>query len=149
MRDVWHLQSRFSNRSGTRAYRLLGHPKFRAAYDFMLLRAETGGAEPELATWWADFQVASEVEQKKLLASLTKTAPRKRRRRRKPAVKINKMTKEIAYIGLGSNLATPEAQINTARNAITALPEVFEDAFPVYIAALLCSHKISRIILMP
>lgn len=87
MRDVWHLQSRFSNRSGTRAYRLLGHPKFRAAYDFMLLRAETGGAEPELATWWADFQVASEVEQKKLLASLTKTAPRKRRRRRKPAVK--------------------------------------------------------------
>ncbi|NYT47396.1 MAG: 2-amino-4-hydroxy-6-hydroxymethyldihydropteridine diphosphokinase [Candidatus Methanofishera endochildressiae] len=39
------------------------------------------------------------------------------------------MTKEIAYIGLGSNLATPEAQINTARNAITALPEVFEDAF--------------------
>ena len=39
------------------------------------------------------------------------------------------MTKEIAYIGLGSNLATPEAQINTARNAITALPEVSEDAF--------------------
>ncbi|MBT4147621.1 MAG: 2-amino-4-hydroxy-6-hydroxymethyldihydropteridine diphosphokinase [Gammaproteobacteria bacterium] len=39
------------------------------------------------------------------------------------------MTKEIAYIGLGSNLATPEIQINTARNAITALPEVSEVAF--------------------
>ena len=39
------------------------------------------------------------------------------------------MTKEIAYIGLGSNLATPEAQINTARNAITDLPGVSEVAF--------------------
>jgi poly(A) polymerase len=87
MRDVWHLQSRFNNRTGTRAYRLLGHPKFRAAYDFMLLRAETGGAEPELATWWTDFQFASEGEQKKMLANATKNSPRKRRHRRKPAVK--------------------------------------------------------------
>lgn len=87
MRDIWGLQSRFSNRSGTRAYRLLGHPKFRAAYDFLLLRAETGGADPELASWWADFQVASEVQQKKMLASISKTSPKKRRRRRKPTLK--------------------------------------------------------------
>jgi len=87
MRDVWGLQARFENRNGARAYRLLGHPKFRAAYDFMLLRAETGGAEPELAAWWTEFQVASETEQKKMLANLSRTAPRKRRRRRKPAVK--------------------------------------------------------------
>ena len=87
MRDVWGLQARFNNRSGSRAYRLLGHPKFRAAYDFMLLRAETGGAEPELASWWTDFQFASEAEQKKMLASVTKNSPRKRRRRRKPAIK--------------------------------------------------------------
>ena len=39
------------------------------------------------------------------------------------------MTKEIAYIGLGSNLATPEVQINTARQAITDLPGVSETAF--------------------
>ncbi|OQK15981.1 poly(A) polymerase [Methyloprofundus sedimenti] len=87
MRDIWGLQARFSNRSGTRAYRLLGHPKFRAAYDFLLLRAETGGAEPELASWWADFQIASEVQQKKMIASISKTSPKKRRRRRKPTVK--------------------------------------------------------------
>jgi len=87
MRDVWGLQARFDNRNGSRVYRLLGHPKFRAAYDFMLLRAETGGAEPELASWWTDFQFASELEQKKMLANISRNPPRKRRRRRKPAVK--------------------------------------------------------------
>lgn len=87
MRDIWGLQSRFNNRTGTRAYRLLGHPKFRAAYDFLLLRAETGGAEPELASWWTDFQIASEVQQKKMIAGISKSSPKKRRRRRKPTVK--------------------------------------------------------------
>ena len=87
MRDVWSLQARFNSRNGARAYRLLGHPKFRAAYDFMLLRAETGGADPELATWWTKFQIVSSAEQKEMLASLTKRTTGKRRRRRKPAVK--------------------------------------------------------------
>ncbi len=87
MRDVWGLQVRFSNRGGTRAYRLLGHPKFRAAYDFMLLRVETGEEAPELATWWTEFQTVSEKEQKKMLDRLHKSSTGKRRRRRKPAVK--------------------------------------------------------------
>ncbi|WP_221897496.1 polynucleotide adenylyltransferase PcnB [Bathymodiolus japonicus methanotrophic gill symbiont] len=87
MRDVWGLQSRFCHRNGTRAYRLLDHPKFRAAYDFLLLRAENGEADPELASWWTDFQVASAAGRKKMLASISRAPLRKRRRRRKPAVK--------------------------------------------------------------
>lgn len=66
MREVWGLQSKFSLRTGSRPARLLSHPRFRAAYDFMLLRAETGGADPEMADWWARFQVADENEQKKM-----------------------------------------------------------------------------------
>lgn len=87
MREVWSLQARFKQRNGSRAYRLLAHPKFRAAYDFLLLRAETGGADPELAGWWTEFQHASEAVQRKMLASLSNTRARKRRRRRKPTVK--------------------------------------------------------------
>jgi len=87
MRDVWGLQARFAHRNGGKAFRLLGHPKFRAAYDFLVLRAETGGADPELAEWWTQFQSLSEVEQKKMVASLHKKSPQKRRRRRKPTVK--------------------------------------------------------------
>jgi len=87
MRDVWGLQARFAHRNGGKAFRLLGHPKFRAAYDFLVLRAETGGADPELAEWWTQFQSLSEVEQKKMVASLHKKSPQKRRRRRKLTVK--------------------------------------------------------------
>jgi len=66
MREVWLLQLRFEKRIGGKPYRLLGHPRFRAAYDFLLLRAETGGAEMEQAEWWTKFQFASDVEQKKM-----------------------------------------------------------------------------------
>jgi len=66
MREVWLLQLRFDKRIGARPYRLLGHPRFRAAYDFLVLRAETGGAEMELAQWWTKFQDANEAEQKKM-----------------------------------------------------------------------------------
>jgi len=60
---------------------LLGHPRFRAAYDFLLLRAETGGADPELADWWTKFQVADQPEQEKMLK---KAAGHHRNKRRRP-----------------------------------------------------------------
>ncbi|WP_020563693.1 polynucleotide adenylyltransferase PcnB [Methylosarcina fibrata] len=66
MREVWGLQSKFNVRTGAKPARLLSHPRFRAAYDFMLLRAETGGADAEMADWWTRFQMADENEQKKM-----------------------------------------------------------------------------------
>lgn len=84
MREVWLLQSRFTRRVGVRPYRLLTHPRFRAAYDFLLLRAETGSIDMELAQWWTKFQSASETEQKKM----TKP-PRKYKRKAKAGVKKN------------------------------------------------------------
>ncbi len=87
-RDIWTLQIRLTMRQGKRGLRLLSHPKFRAGYDFLLLRAESGEVETELATWWTDFQVAPEAEQQKMVNALAPVAkPRKRRRRRKPAAK--------------------------------------------------------------
>ncbi len=55
-REIWLLQSRLKNRQGKRAKRLLGHQRFRAAYDFLLLRAESGEPVSELADWWKEFQ---------------------------------------------------------------------------------------------
>ncbi len=68
MRDVWFLQNKFSRTVGVRPYRLLEQPKFRAAYDFLQLRAETGGADPALFDWWTRFQVADEDLRKKMTA---------------------------------------------------------------------------------
>src|SRR5699024_686736 len=56
MREIWQLQHRFSQRRGQRPLRLMTHPRFRAAYDFMLLRAEAGEIDSGLAEWWTRFQ---------------------------------------------------------------------------------------------
>jgi poly(A) polymerase len=66
MREVWNLQPKFNARMGSKPSRLLTHPRFRAGYDFLLLRAETGGVEPELAQWWGKYQDANENEQRKM-----------------------------------------------------------------------------------
>jgi len=56
MQEIWLLQPRFGHTRGKRPQRLLAHPRFRAAYDFMLLRASAGEADPELAAWWTGLQ---------------------------------------------------------------------------------------------
>lgn len=56
MREIWMLQLKLERRRGKSPYRTLEHPRFRAAYDFLLLRAETGEADQELADWWTTFQ---------------------------------------------------------------------------------------------
>lgn len=88
-RDIWLLQIRLTMRQGKRGFRLLTHPKFRAGYDFLLLRADAGEPFEELAQWWTDFQFAEESEQQKMVNGLAPEPKnkKKRRRRRKPAAK--------------------------------------------------------------
>jgi poly(A) polymerase len=57
MRELLMLQPRFNRRSGVKSLSLMQHPRFRAAYDFLLLRAQAGVADPELAQWWTDIQL--------------------------------------------------------------------------------------------
>jgi len=56
MREIWQLQPRFHKRRGKQPARLIAHPRFRAAYDFLLLRAEVGEVDAELAHWWTEIQ---------------------------------------------------------------------------------------------
>lgn len=86
MKELWALQPRFEFRAGQRPFRLLEHPRFRAAYDFMLLRCESGEMPGELGDWWTSFQAAHPEERKAMLVEDKLPAPRRRRRRRrKPA----------------------------------------------------------------
>lgn len=84
IREMWLLQYRFGKRFGGRAFNLLQHPRFRAAYDFMAIRALAGDEEMELAQWWTTFQEVDEQEQHKMIAALTPPQPQKPKRRRKP-----------------------------------------------------------------
>ncbi len=70
MREIWMLQFQFTKRYGKRPLRLLNHPRFRAAYDFLLIRALSGDEDPSLAEWWTDFQSADEEERQSLIQSL-------------------------------------------------------------------------------
>jgi poly(A) polymerase len=89
MRELLTLQPRFNRRSGVKSLSLLQHPRFRAAYDFLLLRAQVGAADPELATWWTDIQVLSQEQRMTLVQARPAepttegAAPARRRRRRR------------------------------------------------------------------
>lgn len=81
IKEIWALQPRFESRAGKRPYGLLEHPRFRAAYDFLLLRAESGEIDSELGTWWTTFQQVDGEERAAML--LPEKSDKKRRRRRK------------------------------------------------------------------
>jgi len=82
MKEIWALQPRLEQRSGKRAFALLTHPRFRAGYDFMLLRAESGEVSMELANWWTRFQDAETEERNAMLVPDATPKKRPRRRRR-------------------------------------------------------------------
>jgi len=85
MKEIWSLQPRFEQRSGQRPYRLLEHPRFRAGYDFLLLRCQSGELPMELAEWWDNFVQTDADQRQEMLLPNTEPARKRRRRRRKPA----------------------------------------------------------------
>jgi poly(A) polymerase len=87
MKEIWLLQQRFEQRAGQRPYRLLEQPRFRAAFDFLLLRCASNEVDNELGLWWDEFQDASELRRQEMLQPEGTGAAKKRRRkpRRKPA----------------------------------------------------------------
>lgn len=89
MRDIWQLQARFTQRQGNRPQRLMTHPKFRAAYDFLLLRAESGEVEQELSDWWTLYQDANSQEKLSMTEQGRRGRGKRRRRRRKKPQSID------------------------------------------------------------
>lgn len=85
--DIWRLQRLLQERRPKQVEKLLRHAKFRAAYDFLLLRAEAGLLDGELADWWTALQKAPADRQAEMIAALKQPSrPRgggKRRRRRR------------------------------------------------------------------
>ena len=71
MSEIWRLQPRFKNLNPKRIYRLLGHQRFRAAYDFLLLRHRQGEIDNDLAQWWIKF-VEADDKTKSILIKKTK-----------------------------------------------------------------------------
>ena len=132
MREIWGLQPRFERRSGRSPFRLLEHLRFRAGYDFLLLRAAADEVPAELADWWTRFAHAGVEEREALRAGGARAespegAGEKRRRRSRgrganasrsastaAAARLTELVKRIAYIGLGSNQGEIVEALNSA-----------------------------------
>jgi len=87
MRELLALQPRFHRREGRRVLGFLAHPRFRAAYDFLLLRAHAGGEDPAIARWWTEFLALTPEQQRERAGTEGESGnepgpPRRRRRRR-------------------------------------------------------------------
>lgn len=97
IKDIWALQPRFEARAGKRPYALLEQPRFRAGYDFLLLRAESGEVDSELAEWWTEFQHAHPDERAEMLLPEQAADKKRRRRRKKPAAsEVDRVTQEAS-----------------------------------------------------
>jgi len=87
MRELLALQPRFHRREGRRALGFLAHPRFRAAYDFLLLRAAAGAEDPEIARWWTELQALPPEQQRERAGAEPgggqEPGPGRRRRRRR------------------------------------------------------------------
>ena len=89
IKDIWILQEKLARREGKRAFKTFEHLKFRAGYDFLLLRAQIEGTTElvELAQWWTDFQeVTNDARLQMIKGVKSPLGPKRKapRRRRKP-----------------------------------------------------------------
>ena len=69
MSEIWRLQIRFENLSHKKVYRLFAHPRFRAAYDFMLIRSECDQFDKNLSHWWEKFVNSDDKTRKNLITN--------------------------------------------------------------------------------
>jgi poly(A) polymerase len=70
MREIWLMQPRFERRVGSSPYSLIDQPRYRAAYDFLRLRADCGEIDAELADWWEDFALGTNEEREALIEAV-------------------------------------------------------------------------------
>ncbi len=104
MKDILILQDKLTKREGKRAFKAFEHPKFRAGYDFLLLRSEIESTYSEsgesstlveLAKWWTDFQNNSHETKEQMIKTVSsnrigaRRSPRKRRKPRKKPTDIS------------------------------------------------------------
>lgn len=92
MREIWAMQPRFEKRTGTAPFGLASQARFRAAFDFMRLRADIGEIDEELADWWQEFSTTSDEIRQDMVDAIRaenqkrKKAPRVHRAAPPPAL---------------------------------------------------------------
>jgi poly(A) polymerase len=85
MREIWEFQLRLQRKTGRKAAELVEHRRFRAAYDFLLLREQAGADTGDLGAWWTELQTLTQEQRLEKVASGRSRPKRNRTRRSTPA----------------------------------------------------------------
>ena len=102
MRDIWSMQPRFEKRIGSSPYSLLEQPRFRAGFDFLRLRAQTGEIDLELAEWWEKFSTAYDDERHAMIEAV------RLEQMQRPQQARTRVKRQDAGTGMGVSAGTPE-----------------------------------------
>ena len=114
MREIWSMQPRFEKRVGSSPYSLLEQPRFRAGFDFMRLRAQTGEIDAELAEWWEKFSTAYDDERHAMIEEVRQTQLKKPQ---PPRVRVKRTAADV-----GSALSSLSSANRTAPDQAEASP---------------------------
>jgi poly(A) polymerase len=111
MREIWMMQPRFEKRTGNTPFSLVEQPRFRAAFDFMRLRADIGEVDVVLADWWQEFSLASDAVREDLVVQAREELGKGQRRVRaaRPSGRIDEEPRRLP-----SAFAEPEADSEPA-----------------------------------
>jgi len=113
VKDIWLLQGRLERRSMKNVKAALAHKRFRAAYDFLLLRAETHEVPRELVEWWTRLQEVDEAEQERMIQALDARAKGGREGKKRGRGRRNGAAKPAA----GRDAARKEASASNGRQS--------------------------------
>ena len=109
MREIWLMQPRFEKRVGSTPFGMVDHPRFRAAFDFMRLRADAGEIDELLADWWQEFSTADDTLRQDLVDQV-RQEQQQRRQSAAPAPRIRKaLPSDADAAEAQANPATPES----------------------------------------
>ena len=108
MREIWQMQPRFDKRTGSSPAAMLEQPRFRAAFDFMRLRADAGEVDAELVTWWEDYSLGNDERRGELMETARKLM-QSRPREPRPAPRDPRPIKAAATDGSPGDAPSADA----------------------------------------
>lgn len=116
VKDIWLLQGRLEYRSMRNVKAALSHKRFRAAYDFLLLRSEVAEVEKELVEWWTRIQEIDEPQQDEMIKALD-IRPRKHENEQNDAGRNGNRRNGTNRDGTGRNRTARNGADRNPRNA--------------------------------
>ena len=73
IKDIWYLQLKLNDRLKNNPNKIIKHPRFRAGYDFLLIRENASKDKSDLGKWWTSFQHADTKSKQKMIEKVRKT----------------------------------------------------------------------------